>query len=760
MLLELAVKNQRLASQDLRAIFSRCIGVLLGTLFFLLAAVLALALVSYNPSDISFNVSNNLDPTNWLSIYGSYTADFLMQIFGLASYVLPLTLSFWGWQALCNTSVPWHRGMLVIIACTAASCLFASTTRLDIGNFCGKAIVEFINSLLGSHAYLKACGSVLMPLIWVLLAFVMFCYSTKTAFRSVILAVEKLYGWVSAVISSVFAGCKKFFGFMLGSQNLNWSDSGLGMINGDGLVSPQLTLDHGDKHIAASKNDSEINMSAGEFVLPPLDFLHQPKVTFDKEKLDQRTLESNAKRLKSVLEEFGIRGEIIGVKPGPVITLYELQPAAGIKSARVIGLAGDIAMSMSAISARVAVVPGRNVIGIELPNVKRQTVFLRELLSDSTYTSSPSPLTVALGKDIGGDAVIVDLARMPHLLVAGTTGSGKSVGVNAMILSLLYKLSPEQCKFIMIDPKMLELSVYDGIPHLLSPVVTDSKKAVVALKWAVNEMESRYRTMSKLGVRNVEGYNGKVLNAKKTGDDLSYKVQTGYDPETSQPIYEYEDIPLTPFPYIVIIVDEMADLMLTAGKEIDATVQRLAQMARAAGIHLIMATQRPSVDVITGTIKANFPSRISFQVASRIDSRTILGEQGSEQLLGQGDMLYMSTGGRITRIHGPFVSDQEVEKVVQYLKQFGPPDYMEEITRDPEEDIDDDVEFGGFSFAQADPLYDQALEIVLREGRATTSFIQRCLQIGYNRSARMIERMEKEGVVSKPNHIGKREVLK
>jgi S-DNA-T family DNA segregation ATPase FtsK/SpoIIIE len=740
--------------------FSRCASIFLGVLFFLLAAMLALALISYNPLDISFNVSNNLSPTNWLSVYGSYAADFLMQMFGLASYILPLTLSFWGWRALFSTGVPWYRGILVIITCTAAACLLATTTWPDSGNFCGKAVVGFVNGFLRKHAYLKACGAVLMPLIWAQLAFTMFCCSTKTTFHSVLLGIKKLYEWISAIIIGVFAGCKKFIGFMLGSQNLSWSDSGLGMINGDGLVSPQLSLDHSDRQTATLKSDTEINTVTGEFILPPLDFLHQPKTTFDKEKLDQRILESNAKRLKGVLEEFGIRGEIIGVKPGPVITLYELQPAAGIKSARVIGLAGDIAMSMSAISARVAVVPGRNVIGIELPNAKRQTVFLRELLSDSAYTSSPSPLTVALGKDIGGDAVIVDLAKMPHLLVAGTTGSGKSVGVNAMILSLLYKLSPEQCKLIMIDPKMLELSVYDGIPHLLSPVVTDSKKAVVALKWAVNEMESRYRTMSKLGVRNVEGYNSKILSAKKTGDDLSYKVQTGYDPETSQPIYEYEDIPLKPFPYIVIIVDEMADLMLTAGKEIDATVQRLAQMARAAGIHLIMATQRPSVDVITGTIKANFPSRISFQVASRIDSRTILGEQGSEQLLGQGDMLYMSTGGRITRIHGPFVSDQEVEKVVQYLKQFGPPDYMEEITRDPEEDIDDDIEFGGFSSAQADPLYDQALEIVLREGRATTSFVQRYLQIGYNRAARMIERMEKEGVVSKPNHIGKREILR
>jgi S-DNA-T family DNA segregation ATPase FtsK/SpoIIIE len=442
------------------------------------------------------------------------------------------------------------------------------------------------------------------------------------------------------------------------------------------------------------------------------------------------------------------------------VTLYELEPAAGIKSSRVISLADDLARSMSAVSARVAVVPGRNVIGIELPNSKREMVFLRELLSSPEYENSNSELTLALGKNIGGDPIVGDLASMPHLLIAGTTGSGKSVGINTMILSLLYRLSPNQCKLILIDPKMLELSVYDGIPHLLSPVVTDPKKAVVALKWVVREMEDRYRKMSKLGVRNISGYNIRVAEAAETGETLTRTVQTGFDRETGQPIYEHEELPLEPMPFIVVIVDEMADLMMVAGKDIEGTVQRLAQMARAAGIHLITATQRPSVDVITGTIKANFPTRISFQVTSKVDSRTILGEQGGEQLLGQGDMLYMAGGGRIRRIHGPFVSDGEVEKIVDYLKRQGHPDYLEDVLMEPEGEAGDSFGvFGRMGSGDTDELYQDAIQIVARDGKASTSYIQRRLQIGYNRAARIVERMEEEGVVSAPNHAGKREIL-
>ena len=493
-----------------------------------------------------------------------------------------------------------------------------------------------------------------------------------------------------------------------------------------------------------------------QYELPPLRLLSPPPDR-GKATVNEESLEQNARLLESVLDDFGVQGKIVKVRPGPVVTLYELEPAPGTKTSRVIGLADDIARSMSALSVRIATVPGRSVIGIELPNAKRETVFLRELLAADTFDRSPARLTLVLGKDIGGQPILVDLARMPHLLIAGTTGSGKSVAINTMILSLLYRLKPEECRVIMIDPKMLELSVYDGIPHLLAPVVTEPGKAVVALKWTVREMEDRYRCMSQLGVRNITGYNQRLAEARAKGEVLGRTVQTGFDPETGKPVYEEQPLDLQPLPFIVVIVDEMADLMLVAGKDIEAAVQRLAQMARAAGIHLIMATQRPSVDVITGTIKANFPSRISFQVTSRIDSRTILGEQGAEQLLGQGDMLYMAAGGRITRVHGPFVSDQEVETVVEHLRRQGEPAYLESVTE--EEDGPVGGAGGGSAEEGGNELYDQAVALVAREGKASTSFIQRHLQIGYNRAARIIEQMEKEGVVSRANHVGKREVL-
>ena len=496
---------------------------------------------------------------------------------------------------------------------------------------------------------------------------------------------------------------------------------------------------------------------------PELSLLESPPPHNEREHLDERALRRNAELLQNVLADFNIEGEITSIHPGPVVTLYELEPAPGTKSAKVIGLADDIARSMSAISVRVAVVPGRNVIGIELPNKNRQIVYMQELLATSMYEKTKAGLPLALGKDIGGQPILADLAKMPHLLVAGTTGSGKSVAVNTMILSLLFSLSPEKCRFIMIDPKMLELSVYDGIPHLLAPVVTEPGKAVVALKWTVAEMEERYRAMSKLGVRNINGYNERVRDAAAKGETIMQKVQTGHDPSTGQPIFEDQAMDLTELPYIVVIVDEFADLMLVAGKDVESAIQRLAQMARAAGIHLIMATQRPSVDVITGVIKANFPTRISFQVTSKVDSRTILGEGGAEQLLGMGDMLYMAPGGRITRVHGPFVSDEDVEKVVSSLKEQAAPAYIDSITSDDFSDasevmqaIFDDRGSGG---EKVDELYDEAVAIVAREGKASTSYIQRCLQIGYNRAARIIEEMEKQGVVSKANATGKREVL-
>ncbi len=502
-------------------------------------------------------------------------------------------------------------------------------------------------------------------------------------------------------------------------------------------------------------------IDTGEFKLPSLHLLAEPKATSKDPSLSKDALEQNARLLEGVLDDFGVKGEIIHVRPGPVVTLYELEPAPGIKSSRVIGLADDIARSMSAIAARVAVVPGRNAIGIELPNATRETVYLRELLASREFEATKARLALGLGKTINGEAVIADLAKMPHLLVAGTTGSGKSVAINTMILSLLYRMTPEECRLIMIDPKMLELSVYDGIPHLLTPVVTDPKKAVVALKWTVREMEERYRKMSKVGVRNIEGFNQRVIAAKKKGETITRTVQTGFDRETGEAIYESEDLDLEPMPCIVVIIDEMADLMMVAGKDIEGAVQRLAQMARAAGIHVIMATQRPSVDVITGTIKANFPTRISFQVTSKIDSRTILGEQGAEQLLGMGDMLYMAGGGRIQRVHGPFVSDQEVEQIVAHLKMQGAPDYLEAVTEDNGEE-DEGSSFGGGgtgNLGDSDDPYDQAVAVVLRDGKASTSYIQRRLGIGYNRAASIIERMEKEGIVGPANHAGKREIL-
>ncbi|MBB4076614.1 S-DNA-T family DNA segregation ATPase FtsK/SpoIIIE [Bartonella fuyuanensis] len=512
-----------------------------------------------------------------------------------------------------------------------------------------------------------------------------------------------------------------------------------------------------------TQNIQSIESDSYEF--PPVNLLQKP-IFHEGTMIPQETLERGAGLLESVLEDFGIKGEVIHVHPGPVVTMYEFEPAAGVKSSRVINLSDDIARSMSAISTRVAVIPGRNVIGIELPNAVRETVYLRELIQTRSFRESEFKLALALGKGINGEPVIAELAKMPHLLVAGTTGSGKSVAINTMILSILYRMTPKQCRLIMVDPKMLELSVYDGIPHLLTPVVTDPQKAVTALKWAVREMEERYRKMAKLGVRNIDGFNARVAFAAQKGETIMCTVQSGFDKETGEMLYHQEAMDLVQLPYIVVIVDEMADLMMVAGKEIENAIQRLAQMARAAGIHLIMATQRPSVDVITGTIKANFPTRISFQVTSKIDSRTILGEQGAETLLGQGDMLHMAGGGRIVRVHGPFVSDEEVESIVAHLKMQGKPDYLATVT-DNETDDKEDVSINSISGVpeeenfdeDGDGLYSQAVKIVMRDKKCSTSYIQRRLSIGYNKAASLVEKMEEKGIVGAANHVGKREIL-
>ncbi len=508
-----------------------------------------------------------------------------------------------------------------------------------------------------------------------------------------------------------------------------------------------------------AKEKEQTTLPLGDsYTLPPLDLL-KPAPPAAGDKLDKAALERNARLLETVLDDFHVKGQIVEVRPGPVVTMYELEPASGIKASRVIQLADDIARNMSALSARVATIPGRTVIGIELPNQKRESVVLHELIASESFNDEAGQLPIVLGKNIAGDPVVADLAPMPHLLVAGTTGSGKSVGLNAMIVSLLYRLTPDQCRMIMIDPKMLELSIYDDIPHLLSPVVTEPAKAIRALKWAVEQMEDRYRMMASIGVRSLASFNEKVRSAQAKGAFLGRRVQTGYDSTTGQPIYEEEKLDYQPLPQIVVIVDELADLMMTAGKEVEFLIQRLAQKARAAGIHLIMATQRPSVDVITGVIKANLPTRISFAVTSKIDSRTILGEQGAEQLLGKGDMLYMPGGKQIARVHGPFVSDEEVRAVADHWRGQGQPDYIQAVTEEPEE--------GGWDMEGAptgedsaeDQIYRRALQVVAESQKASTSYIQRQLRIGYNSAARLIERMEAEGKVSRPDHVGRREVL-
>ena len=504
---------------------------------------------------------------------------------------------------------------------------------------------------------------------------------------------------------------------------------------------------------------SSLALPDGVLTTPPLELL-TPAPPRTGTGPDSESLQANARRLEQVLSDFGVQGQITEIRPGPVVTLYELEPAPGVKSSRVIGLADDIARNMSVVAVRIATVPGRTVMGIELPNAKRETVYFSEMMASEAWMRNTSRLPLALGKNIGGEPVVTDLARMPHLLIAGTTGSGKSVGINTMILSLLYRFGPEECRFIMIDPKMLELSVYDRIPHLLAPVVTESPKAIGALKWTVREMERRYRAMSSIGVRNIAGYNERVEGARAKGEVLTRRVQTGFDPETNKPVFEEQTLALEPLPMIVVVIDEMADLMIVAGKEIESAVQRLAQMARAAGIHVIMATQRPSVDVITGTIKANFPSRISFQVTSKIDSRTILGEQGAEQLLGQGDLLFMPGGGRVTRVHGPFVSDEEVQRVADWLREHGEPNYVDEVT-DPTDDDGDGLSLSGIAGASDSEksLFDQAVNMVAREGKCSVSLVQRHLSIGYNKAAKLVEQMEKEGIVSPANHVGKREIL-
>ena len=772
-----------------------------GLLLIAVGVALALSLLSYNSADPSWNTASEAPATNWLGLPGAYLADFLLQTVGIASAILVLVLTAWGWRLIAQLGLAplWLRLtavpitiMLTAVAFSAVEAGEAWTLRAGLGGVVGTVLLYDLTSV-GSGLIRNLAPSAVawiagLAAIAAFLPAVALRRSDWTMIgRAIVFAAVHTGRFVAGLVARGREWRRPADAATLrmaeprlarkpepaapaapaapapARRSAPQVDRPVGAVVGDDEDDAAEIVPPEPKPVRrVVQNQHKLDLGdPGSFVLPDISLLNEPRVPRNK-RIDEAGLTNNAHLLESVLRDFGVNGEIVKVRPGPVVTLYELEPAPGTKTSRVVGLADDIARSMSAVSVRVAVVPGQSTIGIELPNRDRELVSLRELLECDDYDKGSVKLPLVLGKDIGGAPVIADLAKMPHLLVAGTTGSGKSVAINAMILSLLFRLPPDQVRFIMIDPKMLELSVYDGIPHLLAPVVTDPRKAVVALKWTVREMEERYRAMSKLGVRNINSYNAALAEARAKGKTLTRTVQTGFDPETGAPIYEEQDLDLSHLPYIVVIADEIADLMLVAGKDIEAAIQRLAQMARAAGIHLIMATQRPSVDVITGVIKANLPTRISFQVTSKIDSRTILGEQGAEQLLGQGDMLYMAGGGRVTRVHGPFVSDQEVERVCAALKSQGDPRYIPSITED------EDVALGipGFDSpagdegrSEDDDLYNRAVEMVRREGRVSTSLVQRHLQIGYNRAARLVERMQKEGLISAPDRTGKREVL-
>jgi S-DNA-T family DNA segregation ATPase FtsK/SpoIIIE len=785
-------------SDSVREALHRRMRELIGLALIGIAIALALSLATWSIQDPSLSHATDARVRNKLGYPGAIVADLLVQLLGTASLVLVLPIAFWGWRIASHRRLVRERIRLALwlvcvplAAATAAGLPRISSWPLPsgLGGVVGDWILALCSYVTGSHP----TGLLKTAVVMGFGSGALVCFSIvggagfhapkekpkKAAQRQKVPEPEPSeddeeaagwisLGWFTHAALSLKARVRRLFATAPAPRvSSNEMPTRLEPRFAENVtLAPD--LEEGEDHSASTARPKKEcapargpRRSPGGYILPPIDLLAAPR-SIARTVLSSDALEANATALEGVLADFGVRGEIINARPGPVVTLYELEPAPGIKSSRVIGLADDIARSMSALSARVAVVAGRNAIGIELPNPTREKVFLRELLASSDYADSAAKLPLCLGKTIGGEPVIVDLARMPHLLIAGTTGSGKSVAINTMILSLVYRLRPEQCRLIMVDPKMLELSVYDGIPHLLTPVVTDPKKAVVALKWAVREMEERYKKMSKLGVRNVESYNARLAEAKSKGEKLTRTVHTGYDKESGEAIYEREELELEPLPFIVVIVDEMADLMMVAGKDIEGAVQRVAQMARAAGIHVILATQRPSVDVITGTIKANFPTRVSFQVTSKIDSRTILGEQGAEQLLGQGDMLYMAGGGRISRVHGPFVSDQEVENVVRHLKAQGTPQYLEAVTAADDEDEDGEAIFDATGMGQAEgggDLYQQAVQIVMRDRKASTSYIQRRLQIGYNRAASLMERMEKEGVVGQANHAGKREIL-
>jgi DNA segregation ATPase FtsK/SpoIIIE, S-DNA-T family len=778
-------------AEHFRDIVRRRLSELAGLSLITLALLGAVALATWSVQDPSLSHAAQKPIHNLLGFPGAIFSDLAMQLLGLAAILLLAPEALLGWRLLTHKPVgdKW-RSLLWIVATFLAAAFASTLPRIGswplptgLGGVAGDAVLRlpamiFGGPIAGWARFILCIVFGLATAVTLALAAGAWRRTEKRATRVIEedddfaddgIDADRGSAWIGMIVHALLSWKARIGRMIRGAPRTQAFMPTTAIARQEPRFDGRARVFYGDEF--EDENDAPAprrraaprapaRRSGSGYTLPSLNFLAAPRAG-ERTTLSRDIIDGNATALESVLQDFGVRGEIINARPGPVVTLYELEPAPGIKSSRVIGLADDIARSMSAVSARVAVVSGRNAIGIELPNPTREKVYLRELLTGHDYNESAAKLPLCLGKTIGGESVIVDLSRMPHLLIAGTTGSGKSVAINTMILSLVYRLRPDQCRLVMVDPKMLELSVYDGIPHLLTQVVTDPKKAIVALKWAVREMEGRYKKMSKLGVRNIDGYNARVAEAKAKGETLTRTVHVGYHKETGEAIYEKEQLELEPLPYLVVVVDEMADLMMVAGKDIEAAIQRLAQMARAAGIHVILATQRPSVDVITGTIKANFPTRISFQVTSKIDSRTILGEQGAEQLLGQGDMLYMAGGGRISRVHGPFVSDEEVERVVRHLKSQGTPEYLEEVTAGGDEDEDGNAVFDatGMGLAESGDLYQQAVAIVRRDRKASTSYIQRRLQIGYNRAATIMERMEEEGIVGQANHAGKREIL-
>ena len=752
-------------------------------MYLVLATFILISLISYDPSDMAFNLASNNIPSNYMSSPGAYVSDLLYQLLGFVSFVFPIAFISWAIIIIREQRVSILSLRIVTLTiCLLAAAIPCSLIEYDFlpangGGFLGKLLFDKIGQLathvnassefdiIDSESYYVITMS---SFIAALMLYMTLAIKNETYKKFISILLKAInYPFTKSKIGQSIANKMP----RVASGEAYYTSDGMSSFAGSSFErssfeetsraseAPSKIRSYSlkeDEATASQRMPKSSGASKAQASLPGVELLDEA----DKKNVKQMSraeLDENAEKLMSVLNDFGIKGNILNVRQGPVVTLYEFEPAAGTKSSRVIGLADDIARSLSALSTRIAVIPGRNALGIELPNKHRIFFRLRELVETEEFQDEKYLLPLILGKDLGGSPYVADLAKMPHLLVAGTTGSGKSVAINAMIMSLLYKYRPDECKMIMIDPKMLELSAYDNIPHLLTPVVTEPGKAVVALKWAVKEMEDRYRLMSHLGVRSIAGYNAKILEAIKSDKVLERTVQTGFDPETGKPIYEKLPIDMVKMPYIVVIVDEMADLMLVAGKDIETSVQRLAQMARAAGIHIIMATQRPSVDVITGVIKANFPSRISFRVTSKIDSRTILGEQGSEQLLGMGDMLFIGSTSRILRVHGPFVDDAEVERVTNFLRSSGTPNYISAVTEDLEDDIIDGA--GGGGSGDDSDLYSQAVYIVKTQRKSSISYIQRSLRIGYNKSANLVDEMEKNGVLSPPNHSGKREIL-